>query len=110
VDSTISQTSRLIALPERSGAVVSFAGKSTAGSPAIVVLKDVKGDFLPPGSIVKLAGSAEDIVVGYDGEAFFTTLKDNNEITVDTGSSSCIAMFAFQHKAPQPRLGPVVCR
>ena len=110
VDSTISQTSRLIALPDHSGVVVSFAGKSRAGSPALVVLKDVKGDFLPPGSIVKLAGSAEDIVVGYDGEAFITTLKDNNEITVDTGSSSCMAKFAFQHRAPQPRVGPVVCR
>jgi outer membrane usher protein len=111
VSSTISETSRLISIPERSGAVVKFSGAPHADNSAIVTLRDAKGEFLPPGSAATLAGSSEALVVGYDGEVFVTDLKTANEITVDTGGSTCRGVFAFQGSSTsQPRIGPIECR
>ncbi len=111
VTSTISETSKLIALPDHSGAVVRFSGAPHADNAAVVTLRDTKGAFLPAGSSATLAGSSEVLAVGYDGEVFLTGLQSNNELVVDLGGSTCRAVFAFQKDStPQPHIGPVDCR
>ena len=103
LDSSISETSRKISLPEKSGTVIRFADQDKGTKSGLVVFVNQAGEFLSAGTTGKNLTSGEDFVVGYDGEAFLNYLKPENSVEISLGLSTCQAQF---------RLGviePVVC-
>ena len=87
-------------------------GFSPKASPsAIVILKDPAGECLTVGSEVRVDGSDEVYVVGYDGQAFIKDLKAVNTVRVTSDKGTCTAQFAFKASSNvQPLVGPEICQ
>ncbi len=111
IESTISETQRRIALPERSGVVIRFEGEGEATSTALVTLVDAHGGFIEVGSTVKVTGFDDEYVVGYDGQAFISNLRPNNTLVVELIAGTCSANVAFiPRQGILQNLGKVVCQ
>jgi outer membrane usher protein len=112
MDAEVGQTSRLVRPQDHSGVVVKFPIRTTYG--AIVQLVDAAGTAIPVGSTARLEapGDAAAVSVGYDGEAFVTSLQSQNRLTVLLpGGAHCVARFEYrQTQGTLPRIGPVVCK
>ncbi len=94
----------------KSGVYVDFDVKKASPS-AIVILKDPAGEFLTVGSEVRVDGSDEVYVVGYDGQAFIKDLKAVNTVRVTSDKGTCTAQFAFKASSNvQPLVGPEICQ
>ncbi|MDR6890685.1 outer membrane usher protein [Variovorax sp. 3319] len=95
--------------PDRGGAMVRFA--LPAPRAALVVLVDESASPLPAGTEVRRDGSADPLVVGYDGELYIEGLQPaGNGLTADTPGGPCRATFALPPSAPGiPRVGPLRC-
>ncbi len=96
-------------VPERgSGVLVAFEGTDTNGA-ALVEFLDANGRPLPVGSTVR--HSREDFVIGYDGMAYLSSLKEKNTVRIDLPSGTCRATFAFSPGSDlQSTVAGVVCR
>lgn len=77
----------------RTGVVVNLRGQS--GTAALVVIRDMAGDFLTPGTMIRLTGTQQDFAVGYDGEVWIEGLGARNRITAQTDGTTCQAEFTF---------------
>lgn len=94
----------------RSGVYVDFEVEVAPPS-AIVILKMANGTMVPAGSEVRLDGSDETFVVGYDGQAFIKGLQAVNTIHVTLENGTCSAQFGFEARGDaQPTIGPEVCQ
>lgn len=94
----------------KSGVYVDFNVKKASPS-AIVILKGSDGAFLTVGSEVRVDGSDETYVVGYDGQAFIKDLKAVNTVHVTSDKGTCTAQFAFKAgNDVQPLVGPEICQ
>lgn len=108
VDAEIPLMRSIVAPADRSGVLVDFAVRTDSTS-ALVVFTDAGGAFIQPGSLGK-SGKGEEFTVGYDGQAFLRRLDSENSVTIETGSGSCEAKFAFKPRAnEQIVISPVVC-
>jgi outer membrane usher protein len=111
IDADAGPTTQLVRPRDRSGVVVHF--KMKAGHGAVVVLDDEGKKPLLPGDRARLegAGTAYDLVVGYDGEVYVTGLQPHNRVTVLLQNNArCVAEFDYVSSPGQiPRIGPVVC-
>jgi outer membrane usher protein len=93
---------------QKAGVRVDFEIKSVRA--ALLVLHDAAGQPLPPGSEVRLRGSADTVLVGYDGETYLDTLQAHNILDVRTQDAACIVRFDYPPDAGElPRLGPLPC-
>jgi outer membrane usher protein len=100
----------LMATPsDRAGMLVRFSIQPVRA--ALVILQDAQGKPLPAGSRVRLAGSPEGALVGYDGETYLEGLGTRAALHVDTVDGPCTASFDYpDHTAGTiPRIGPVPC-
>ena len=70
----------------RTGVVVNLRGQS--GTAALVVIRDMAGDFLTPGTMIRLTGTQQDFAVGYDGEVWIEGLGARNRITAQTDGTT----------------------
>jgi outer membrane usher protein len=109
INAEIKSTQEIVAPADRAGIRVDMAVRTDTRS-AIVVLTSPDGKAVPAGSAGALLGG-ESFVVGYDGRAFITDLKAENEVAVELPSGQCRASFSYApHADRQVVIGPVACR
>jgi outer membrane usher protein len=109
-DQDIGTTTRIVAPMLRSGLVLDF-GAAQSRSNAIVVLQGPDGKPIATGAKVRLAGSPEKFIVGYDGRTYLTGLGKDNRLSVDLGARDCAAEFAFRPQSGiQTLVRGVVCQ
>ncbi|EMF0916760.1 MULTISPECIES: fimbria/pilus outer membrane usher protein [Providencia] len=79
--------------------------------PALVILADPNGVLLPEGSQVALNGQKENLVtVGYDGIAYFDTLKTDNHLLIHYPKGECTVTFTYPKTDELiPQIGPLHC-
>lgn len=93
----------------RAGVMVNLRGQS--GTAALVVIHDTAGDFLTPGTMIRLTRAQQDFVVGYDGEVWIEGLRARNRITAQTDGTTCQAEFTFAARpGAQTYIEGVECR
>ena len=111
VDARIPTVKKVVVPAQRgAGVVIDFKIKPHVAA-ALVVFKDATGQDIPMGSEVKLKGSKETWLVGYDGQAYLEGLGKINTVTIDTGEATCTATFRYARKdGEQEFIGPVTCR
>jgi outer membrane usher protein len=110
VDATARDT-RSVAVPgDRNGVLVDLK-VSRAANAAIVVFRGGDGAFLPVGSQGILKGNGATFVIGFDGRSYIDGLTGTNSVTIETGSATCAAEFAFAEKpGSQVVIEGVACR
>jgi outer membrane usher protein len=99
-----------VVVPAQLGGVVIDFGVRPENS-AVVTLVDATGNVLPVGSTVRLRGTQETAVVGYDGRVYLTGLGRTNQVEVLLeGGGTCSARFDYQRaEGRQVQIGPVRC-
>ncbi len=105
-------TTARVAPAEMAGVRVRLAPE-LAGPAAIVQFLLPSGDAVQPGALARITdGEAEEVIVGYDGEAYMTGLAERNEVEVTLpDGGACRAYFAFKPEpGRQGRVPGVVCR
>ncbi|PWK33915.1 fimbria/pilus outer membrane usher protein [Cupriavidus plantarum] len=108
VNTRLSSTRLSIAPALQSGAVAAFSIQSFRGGQ--VVMTDATGAPLPAGTAVLHVESGDRTVIGYDGLAFFESLRDDNTFRADTDEGPCTARLRYAAgDDPLPKLGPVAC-
>ncbi len=109
LDANIGATAMTVVTARRSGVSLDFGGKPKAA--ALVVLRDAAGAFLPIGAEVRLQGSSDAFVVGYDGEVWITGLGPRNRISAKTTQADCVAEFGYVKQSDeQDYIEGVTCR
>ena len=72
---------------------------------------DTRAFDQPVGVRGRVDGQADDFVVGYDGQAFLTTLSATNLVPLHLESGPCHALFDFSPIAGQlMTIDPVICQ
>ena len=94
VNAQVEQTEARAIAARNSGSVVNFRVKSDAQS-ALVVLRNADGEFLQVGTIARLQGSADEFIVGYDGQVYLTGLRSHNSIEAYLARGTCRANFSY---------------
>jgi outer membrane usher protein len=94
INAEVQQTEARAVAARNSGSVVNFGVKSDAQS-ALVVLRNADGEFLPVGTIARLQGSADEFIVGYDGQVYLTGLRSNNNIEAHLANGTCEVNFSY---------------
>ncbi|WP_280816183.1 fimbria/pilus outer membrane usher protein [Variovorax sp. TBS-050B] len=105
------QTQATVVPADRSGVVIDFGVKKVDG--AVLVLKRRDGTAVPVGSEVRLEGTDQVTVVGYDGRAYLTQLdaRNNVMVTLPEAAGTCRASFDYaSQKETQLEIGPITCR
>ncbi len=94
---------------DRAGALVRFEIEPLRS--ALVLLIDETGKPLPLASRVQLEGQTVRALVGHDGAVYLDTLREHNDLTVQTPSGRCSARFDYQEEASGiiPQIGPLTC-
>ncbi|TWI04907.1 outer membrane usher protein [Luteimonas cucumeris] len=94
---------------DRAGTAVRFDVERVRA--ALLVLQDHAGQPLPLGSRVQLiGGSAQQALVGYDGETYLDTLETRNTMEVTTTQGRCRIHFDYPAVPDAiPRIGPLTC-
>lgn len=93
LDANVTATAMTVVPARKSGVTVNFSAGRSSGALLSVVSPD--GTFLPAGTPVRLSGSKEDFVVGYDGELWLEGLKARNTITATLDHGTCKAEFNY---------------
>lgn len=100
---------KLVLPRSRSGTIVDFNVTSETQA-AIVKIQDNAGNFIPLSTEVLFEGSAEPLVMGYDGEVYVTGLTEKNILTVNLPNGACKVEFAYTGSAQtQEFIGPLTC-
>jgi outer membrane usher protein len=109
-DAHIATTSFDLVPQAQSGVLAHFG--VTRYDAASLILHDVDGKVLPPGSRVHQVESGKDTIVGYDGMTFVDGLQPTNHLIVTNGASRCSVTFDYTRPTDGslPTLGPLTCR
>jgi outer membrane usher protein len=106
---SVNATGMTVVPARKSGVTVNFGAGDT--SAALVTFLAPDGKPVEAGTMVRLSGSKEDFVVGYDGELWLEGLRKQNTITATLSSGKCSASFTY---APSPdgmtTIDGVVCK
>ncbi|WP_237143483.1 fimbria/pilus outer membrane usher protein [Phyllobacterium zundukense] len=110
VDASVGSTRDVVVPADRSGVVIDFNVAKTTAS-ALVSLVDPGGKPLEAGLRGHVDGTAEEFVIGYDGEAYIGALGAQNSIVVDLlDGKSCRARFSYRaQRGTQVKIKQVVC-
>ncbi|MGH1330921.1 MAG: fimbria/pilus outer membrane usher protein [Paracoccaceae bacterium] len=108
-DYSLNATATEVIPARRSGNHVNLKGN---GAPsALIVLRDINGDYLGAGAVVFLNNGREEFYVGYDGMAWLEDVHDFNTLEVRLSNATCHASFAYvKTGAIQDVIDPVVCK
>lgn len=108
IDVRITETERLVRPFARSGALVSFDARRERGALLQVALPD--GSLLPPGALVRVAGSNQDHVVVTGGEVYVPDLHGSATIEARWNDERCTFQLVVpEGDDPQPRLTGLIC-
>lgn len=92
----------------RSGLLLKFPIQRANGALLTIVLED--GTPLPVGSVVNVAGAAEQFPVAQRGEAYVTGLTGKNRLRATWNDQTCeFSVELDQGHGPLPRIGPIRC-
>lgn len=109
LNSNVTEVDKKIAPRAMSGVVIDFGVKKNTNS-ALVILKDLKGSFVSPGTLVKFEGQEEPFSMGYDGQVYVTGLLAKNELTANVAGQACKANFDYtESDTEQVVIGPLTC-
>lgn len=98
VDASIPATKEIVVPAGQSGVKVDF-GVKTDVKAALVNLVDASGTPLEVGLTGRLEGSDQEVVIGYDGQAYVEGLGGSNLLLIDMGDGrECRAQFKYQAK------------
>jgi outer membrane usher protein len=108
-DVEVDRMRALVRPGDRVGIVVDFGVRSS--NAALLRLQDAHGAPLPLGSRLRLHGS-QPVPVGYEGEAFVTGLRANNQAEVELPNGSrCRVQFEYRPmRGDVPVVGALPCR
>jgi len=111
VDADVPTTKEVVVPANGAGVVVGF-GVSQEHSSALVAFVGPNGKPIKAGSVLRLEGSNEEFIVGYDGEAFVHGLAALNIATIELADhTTCHADFAYAPKrGTQVKINGVVCQ
>lgn len=87
-------TAMTVVPAHKSGVTVTF-GRGAHSSALLTVLGPT-GVPLEVGTVVRLSGSREEFVMGYDGELWLDGLKKTNTITGALETGTCTAQFTYE--------------
>jgi outer membrane usher protein len=77
---------------------------------ALVEFRLADGSYVPVGSILTLDGT-EEFVVGYDGQAYLSGLKEKNGVAISHPGGTCRAEFGYSRQAEsQVFIDGVLCQ
>lgn len=97
--------------PAAMSGVTARFGVTPVSSAALLVIRRPDGTFLPLGSKGRVNDEDEDLVVGYDGQAYATRLAATNTLVVELPDGPCQAEFPYSPAADiQTFIDPVICR
>jgi outer membrane usher protein len=110
LDAEVPETIVTVVPAERSGVMARFGVKQTSDA-ALVIFRDATGAYLPPGAEVLIEDNPTSFVIGYDGQAYITDLKEENVATVKLAHGTCRASFGYRRDTEgQSRIDGVVCK
>ncbi|WP_244423960.1 fimbria/pilus outer membrane usher protein [Phyllobacterium sp. YR531] len=111
VDASIGSTRDIVVPADRSGVVVDFNVAQTTSS-ALVSIVDASGKPLDAGLSGTVDGGGGEFIVGYDGEAYISSLAAQNSVTIGLADgTACTARFAYQPaRGTQVKIKNVVCQ
>ena len=107
----IARNETLVVPPREAGVIVNLAPK--APHPARVLVRMADGTAPPLGARVTRKNSAVPLIVGRNGEVFFSDLPEQTRIQIKLTHGFCAAHISRPRARIQPRgipkLGPFVC-
>jgi outer membrane usher protein len=108
IDTTIDST-QLQAVPYyRSGVMLRFPVRRSAGALIRLVLDD--GGPMPLGAQVQIGGAGEAFPVAYDGEVYVTGLSARNRLVATWAGQRCeVEVEPGERLGSLPRIGPLTC-
>lgn len=111
VDADIPSTKEVVVPANSAGVVIGF-GVSQEHNAALVAFVGSNGAPIKAGSSVRLQGTKEEFIVGYDGEAFLRNLAARNIATIEqTDGTTCRAEFGYEaNRGTQVKIAGVVCQ
>lgn len=104
---SVTESERLVRPARGAGVAIDFVGKR-GRTGAIVVLKDAKGAFLPPGTRVAVASAGERLVVGYDGRLWIPEPQLEDELVASLGLTEYHAHLSYAAESGR-NMAPAVC-
>lgn len=108
LDVAVSATRQTVTPARRSGAAVDF-GLEPGAQAALVSFRRPDGSFVAAGSSARLSG--EEVLIGYDGQAYLPRVEARNEVVVeDAERGTCLARFDFAKSGEQTMIEDVACR
>ena len=108
-DTSVATTQLNLAPQSRAGVLARFPLQGFTGAQLLLV--DVAGKPLPPGTVLTHRETGKRFVVGYDGLAFVDDLAGANIFTAEPAGTSCEIAVAFAAKRNAlPTLGPFTCK
>lgn len=109
LNSNVTEVDKKVAPRALSGVVIDFGVEKETNS-ALVILKEPKGSFVAPGTLVELKGQKEPFPMGYDGQVYVTGLSAKNELTANVAGQSCKVSFDYTPSdTEQVVIGPLTC-
>lgn len=109
LDVQISEAELIVRPFARAGAVVRFAVRRERGVLLQMALED--GSLLPPGALVRVAGSPEMHVAASGGEVYIPSLDGTADLEASWGGRSCrVQVTVPDTDDVQPRIAGLVCR
>ena len=111
LDADIPSTKKVIGPAGGAGVIVRF-GVSKENAAALVVFVERDGAPVKAGASLRINGTGEVSVIGYDGQAFLRNLSARNVAMIERpNGTTCRAEFGFTpDKGSQVRIDGVVCQ
>lgn len=111
VDADVPTTKEVVVPANGAGVVIGF-GVSQEHNAALVAFIDPGGIPVKAGSSIRLNGTKEEFVVGYDGEAFLRNLAARNVVTIEQADGKiCRAEFGYEpNRGTQVKINGVMCQ
>ena len=108
VDVSVENTREIVAPADRSGVLVNFRVRTDTTS-ALVAFTRPDGSVIPAGTSGHLEGG-DDLIIGYDGQAYISKLAGSNVVRIELPEGSCAARFPFAPRPGEQVLIRVVCQ
>ncbi len=95
----ISETDTYVRVQERAGALVRFAGAEDTRIRINAYIRRGDGGELPPGTPARVLNTGDAVIIGHDGQLFFSTLDEQNQVEVITADGLCLVDIALPEGA-----------
>lgn len=109
-DVIIPSLEKIVVPAFRSGLRTDFAVKRAYG--ATMTLQLANKELLPAGAIIQNLTTNEQVLVGFNGQAYLTNLQNNNKVQVNWHNNQCEFNLLFKptNDGSVPDLGAQICQ